>query len=94
MLQYEWYSIGARRKNGGSYAQGIGAPLDNAQMEQDIGNIHGLQLFQAVGYDVIEEDGRTGILVTANARSWQSNYLQAGIEMSSDIDVDNSYKRY
>jgi NTE family protein len=71
--------------------QATGVPLDIAQLEQDISTIYGLELFQTVGYDVIEEDGRTGLLVTANARSWGPNYLQAGMELSSDIDGDNSY---
>lgn len=50
--------------------QQIGAPLDRQQLESDIGNIYGLELFQSVSYNVIEEDGRTGLLVNANARSW------------------------
>jgi NTE family protein len=71
--------------------QQIGAPLDRSQLEQDISTIYGMELFQTVGYDVIEEDGETGLVVDAVARSWGPNYLQAGIELSSDLEGDNSY---
>jgi len=71
--------------------QRIGAPLDRDQLERDISTIYGLELFQTVGYDVLEKDGETGLLVDAVARSWGPNYLQAGIEMSSDIEGDNNY---
>lgn len=71
--------------------QQIGAPLDREQLENDIGNIYGLELFQSVSYDVIEEDGQTGLLVNAKARSWGPNYLQFGVELSSDGDGQSTY---
>jgi len=71
--------------------QRIGAPLDRKQLEQDIGNIYGLELFQTVSFDVIEEDGEMGLLVSASARGWGPNYLQFGLEMSGDAKGNNSY---
>ncbi len=71
--------------------QQTGAPLDREQLEQDIGRVYGLEVFQTVQYDVIEEDGQTGLLVSANARSWGPNYLQFGLEFSNDLEGDNSY---
>jgi len=66
--------------------QRLDEPLNRLQLEEDISNIYGLELFQTVGYDVIEEDGKTGLLVDARARSWGPNYLQIGLELSSDAD--------
>lgn len=71
--------------------QQIGAPLDREQLENDIGSIYGLELFQSVSYDVIEEDGQTGLLVNANARKWGPNYLQFGVELTSDGDGQNTF---
>ncbi len=71
--------------------QQVGEPLDIVQLQQDIGNIYGLELFQTVQYDVVEEDGKTGLLVDARARSWGPNYLQFGIQLSSDERGQNSY---
>lgn len=72
-------------------SQPIGAPLDRAQLEQDIGTIYGLELFETVHYDLIEENGKTGLLIDANARSWGPNYLQFGMELSNDMTGTNSY---
>ncbi|MGB8712513.1 MAG: patatin-like phospholipase family protein [Onishia taeanensis] len=71
--------------------QPIGQPLDRVQLEQDISNIYGLEQFQTVQYTLVEENGQTGLLVDANARSWGPNYLQFGIKLSSDQDGDNEY---
>jgi NTE family protein len=71
--------------------QDIDAPLDRDQLEHDISTIYGLELFENVRYDVIEEDGKTGLLVNAIARSWGPNYLQFGIDLSSDAKGDNNY---
>ncbi len=71
--------------------QPIGAPLDRARLEQDIGHIYGLELFETVHYDMIEEDGRAGLLVSANARSWGPDYLEFGLDLSNNLEGDNSY---
>lgn len=71
--------------------QPIGEPLDLQQMERDIGNVYGLELFESVQYDIVEEDGESGVVVNARARSWGPNYLQFGLELSNDWEGDSSY---
>ncbi len=68
-----------------------GEPLDRKQVEQDISTIYGLELFQNVRYDVVEENGQTGVVVDAEARSWGPDYLQFGVELSSDSRGENSF---
>lgn len=71
--------------------QAIGKPLAREVLEQDIGAIYGLGLFQSVSYDVIEEDGKKGLEVNAKAKSWGPNYMQFGVELSSSVQKDDSY---
>lgn len=71
--------------------QAIGEPLDRKQLEQDISTIYGLELFQNVRYDVEQDDGLTGLVVSAKARSWGPNYVQFGLELSSDGEGRSSY---
>jgi NTE family protein len=71
--------------------QQIGQPLDREQLEKDIATIYGLELFQTVHYEVVEKNGRTGLQVQANARSWGPDYLQTGMELSSDQRGRSSY---
>lgn len=68
-----------------------GEPLDTAQIEKDIATIYGLELFENVGYSVVEEDGKAGVVVTARERSWGPDYLQFGLALSGDARGDNSY---
>jgi NTE family protein len=68
-----------------------GEPLDRVQLEKDISNIYGLQLFERVDYDVIEENGQTGVVLDARARSWGPDYLQFGLALSSDFGGESSY---
>lgn len=68
-----------------------GAPLNVAELEKDIGNIYGMELFENIYYEIAEENGQTGLLIHVKERSWGPNYIQAGIAMSGDPDGDNSY---
>lgn len=68
-----------------------GHPLDRKQLEADIGTIYGLELFQNVGYNVVEEDGQTGVVVSAQERSWGPNYLQMGMELTNDSSGENTF---
>ncbi|HEX6996647.1 MAG TPA: patatin-like phospholipase family protein [Gammaproteobacteria bacterium] len=69
----------------------IGQPLDVAAVEDAIGRVYGLEFFQNVRYDVVEENGRTGLLVDVDERSWGPNYLQLGMEYSSSSDADETF---
>jgi len=71
--------------------QPIGAPLDVPRLEADITRIYALELFQTVHYKVVEDDGRYGVEITANERSWGPNYLQFGMALSNDFSGDNRY---
>jgi NTE family protein len=68
-----------------------GEPLDRKKLEADIATVYGLELFQNVSYDIVEENGQTGVVVDAEARSWGPNYLQFGMALSSDSRGENTF---
>jgi NTE family protein len=68
-----------------------GAPLDIEKLEDNISKIYGLELFENIGYDIIEEDGRSGLVINIEEKSWGPNYLQGGISMGGNQDGDNFY---
>ena len=41
-----------------------GEPLDVKQLEADIGRVYGLDIFESVRYDIVEEDGKTGLVLS------------------------------
>lgn len=67
-----------------------GQPLNTAQLEADIGKIYGLELFENVSYEIVEENNQTGVVIHARERSWGPNYLQFGIAISDNLEGDNS----
>jgi NTE family protein len=67
------------------------APLDVAQLDKDIGNIYGLELFENIYYEIVEENGQTGLLIHIKERSWGPNYIQAGLSLAGNQDGDNFY---
>ncbi len=68
-----------------------GELLDVQALERDIGIIYGLELFENVAYDVVEEDGRKGLIIHAKERSWGPNYLQLGLEIGDNFKGDSTY---
>ena len=69
----------------------IGKPLDPKILDDDIGEIYGLGNFESVRYEVIEQDGQTGILLHAREKSWGPNYLQFGLQLSATDEGDSSW---
>jgi NTE family protein len=68
-----------------------GRPLDVTELEKDIGQIYGLELFQTITYEIIEEDNRTGLVIHVKERSWGPNYIQLGMTLSGDPKGDSFY---
>jgi len=68
-----------------------GAPLNVKKLEENIGRIYGLELFENIGYDIVDENGKTGLLINIKDKSWGPNYLQAGISMGGNPGGDNFY---
>jgi NTE family protein len=68
-----------------------GQPLDVAQLERDIGQVYGLDIFESVRYDVLREDEKTGLLISTTEKHWGPAFMQFGLETSSDMDGDGTF---
>jgi NTE family protein len=69
-----------------------GQPLDVAQLEEDIGHVYGLDIFESVRYDVVREQGKAGLEITATEKHWGPAYLQFGIASSNDLNGDTTLR--
>ncbi len=67
----------------------IGEPLDTPQLEEDLAAIYGLDVFDNVSYSAVKDDGRTGVVISVQERPWGPNYLQFGLQFSSDAADQN-----
>ncbi len=69
-----------------------GQPLDLEALNKSVDRIYSLDLFESVTYDMVENDqGEQGVVVHANPRAWGPNYLQIGLELSSDLSSQSSF---
>jgi NTE family protein len=66
----------------------IGAPLDFDALDRALNTVYGLDFYQNVRYQLVEEGDMTGLEVSLTERSWGPNYLQLGVEYSSASDQD------
>ena len=69
-----------------------GQPLDVAQLETDIGRVYGLQIFESVNYNLVQEEESTGLVITAKEKGWGPGYLQFGLSTSNNLQGDSSYR--
>ncbi len=69
----------------------IGKPLDVPSLEKDIGTIYGAGLFENVSYQIVEQAGKTGIVVTATEKSWGPNFLQGGLALEGNFSGSNDF---
>jgi NTE family protein len=70
-----------------------GEPLDVRALELSLDRIYSLDVFESVSYDLAENDaGETGLQITALPRHWGPNYLQFGLELSSNFSGSSEFK--
>ncbi len=69
----------------------IGQPLDIVLLEEDIRRIYGLELFQTVMWELVEEDGKTGLVLHVKERPWGPNYLQFGLHFEGDLQGSSQF---
>ena len=48
--------------------------------------VYGLGTLSQATYEVLEEDGRTGVVLHVKEKSQGPNYLEAGLSASSDLN--------
>lgn len=68
-----------------------GQALNSAQLDKEVNEIYGLDVFESVRYEVVKEDDQTGLVLHVKEKSWGPNYLQFGMELASDFSHDSSY---
>ena len=69
-----------------------GGKLDTAQLEADIQQIYGLEIFESVRYELVEEQGGTGLVLRTREKNWGPGYLQTGMITSSNFKGDSAFR--
>jgi NTE family protein len=61
-------------------------PLDARALAAAMHRVYGLGTLSQATYEVLEEDGRTGVVLHVKEKSQGPNYLEAGLSASSDLN--------
>jgi len=68
-----------------------GDPIDAVVLGENADWLHGLQLYQSVGYRLVEEDGQKGVVYDAVSKSWGPNFLQFGVLLEDDFEGSTAF---
>ncbi|UNK57884.1 patatin-like phospholipase family protein [Pseudoxanthomonas daejeonensis] len=63
----------------------VGRPVNPEELEDATLRAYSQGTFASVTYEVVEEDGRTGVVVTAREKPQGPNYVQAGFLLQTDF---------
>ncbi|HET7845758.1 MAG TPA: patatin-like phospholipase family protein [Xanthomonadales bacterium] len=64
----------------------VGKPFQPDAVAEQVQSIYGTETFGIVTYDVVHEDGKTGVVIHARPTSYGPNFLQAGLLLGSDFE--------
>lgn len=66
----------------------IGHPLDPTQVEATIHELLGIGTYESISYNMIDQDGRTGLLIRPRTKNHAPPFLNTGVTLSSN-DANN-----
>ena len=68
-----------------------GRPLDFKVLGKDMQRIYAIGAFSIVSYDVVEEDGRRILRITAIPKAWGPTFVRPGLGLESDGKSDTDF---
>jgi NTE family protein len=68
-----------------------GDPIDHDQLARNADKLFGLQLYEQVGYRLVEEEGGTGVEYRARSKSWGPDLLRFGIALEDDLEGSTAF---
>lgn len=63
-----------------------GQPFDSADLDRQLFALYGNRTLSLATYEIVKEDGKTGVVVHAKAKPQGPNYLELGLSMSGDLE--------
>jgi NTE family protein len=63
-----------------------GDKLDITALEEDINQLYGMNIFERVDYDLLQDAQQTELAVEAREKAWGPHYLRFGLNIESDFE--------
>jgi NTE family protein len=74
-----------------SMADLVDKPLDKDAVRDRLSSLYSLDLFETIDYNVVNDDGRTGIELSLRRKSWGPNYVRVGLNLEDDFEGNSRY---
>jgi NTE family protein len=68
-----------------------GSQLDIPTLEEDINRLYGLNIFERVDYDLLQDQEETELTIKAVEKGWGPNYLRFGLVMETDFEGTGTF---
>jgi NTE family protein len=68
-----------------------GDALDVMRLADDADRLYGLDLFEQVSYQLVEEDGTTGVEFQARPKGWGPDTLQFALSLEDDLEGSTAF---
>jgi len=68
-----------------------GDAIDTERLAEDAKRLYGLDLFEKVSYQLIEEDGATGVEFQTRSKSWGPDTLQFAVGLENDFEGSTAF---
>lgn len=69
----------------------VGKPLDPQTLQRELSSLYALDLFEAIDYSLVEDDGQTGLEMDLRRKSWGPNYARFGLNLEDDFEGNSRY---
>jgi NTE family protein len=66
------------------FQQYVNKPIDTKQIENTITDLQGTGSYSSISYNLIDQDGKTGLLVRPRLKSYGPPFLNVGVELLSN----------
>ncbi len=90
-IRIENHSVVADEVFAAHIHQSLGQPLDPEQLDQDLSRLYGLDYFKVVRYQVVREQGKTGLVVIGVGRDTGNSWLKLGLELADDFEGNSVF---
>ena len=68
-----------------------GDQSDADKLADDAGRLYGLNAFENVGYQLVNDGAQTGVEFTTRAKSWGPNFLKFGLSIEDDFEGSTAF---
>jgi NTE family protein len=71
-----------------SFKKFVGKPVDTTAIEKSIADLEGTGTFSIINYNLVDRDGKTGLLIRPRTKDYAPPFLNVGLTLSSNDSND------